>query len=65
MKTVREHYFITEEDMDNLERLFRTSGGGYWVDAYRFILSMIDADFDVLTEPQRAWLEDILERIQK
>lgn len=67
--TVREHYIITDEDMERLEYLYHKRGHvatcPYWVKAYQFMLSIIDSNVDFLTDPQRAWLEEILERIQR
>jgi hypothetical protein len=64
--TVRQKYNITDDDMDRLEELSEgCSRGSYWNDSYIFMLKKIDVQADALSGAEIAWLERILEVIQR
>jgi hypothetical protein len=54
---------ITEEDIDRLEKLSCESK--YWKDSYNFMQKILKLPKEYLSESQIAWLEQILEDIQK
>ena len=62
MKTVREHYNITEDDMDNLEE--RACCNKYMADSRQFLNRVINTPVDALTDGQKTWVENIMDAIQ-
>jgi len=70
MKTVRQYYNITEEDLENLEgecldETDNRAGSDYWQKSRRFLHQKLDMREHLLTDKERLWLESILETIQK
>lgn len=63
LQTTESYYMITEEDIDRLEKLSCESK--YWKDSYNFMQKILKLPKEYLSESQIAWLEQILEDIQK
>jgi hypothetical protein len=62
-KTIKDYYFITDEELDELD--FLASQSSYWLKFSKFLNSILHKPAFSITKNQKLYLKDMLDVLQK